>query len=229
MLLLLLAAMAVGDPPPLPDRPKILFLGNSHTQSHNIPRLVKGLLESDGSGRKVETAFVFGSSTDTLWANQSTRKRVQLGEWDVVVIQGQPLSMSRKYIYSQDATVGFAKLARASGARPILFAEWPRRGIDEVGYIKKIYGRVTDRCDAEVAPVVDVFGEILKTSPKMELWAGDGNHSSKQGAFAAACVIYHQLLGKEEPRQIPSSVEGIKRGDLIYNAALRTVSATILH
>ncbi len=215
----LLFGLCLQDLSPLPQRPKILFLGNSHTSQHNIPRTVKRLLESDGSGRKAKIELVFAATTNDHWANRSTVSKIKNGNWSAVVIQGQPLSRSRKYFYSQEGAVGLANLASEAGSIPVLFIEWARRGIDESDYIQKVYGQVLSQTKARTAPAVDLFPLILRTAPKAQLWASDGNHSGKDGALGAACLIYLALLGDETPKQMPKELLRQKFGKEIFAAA----------
>lgn len=181
---------------PSPPEMRVLFLGNSHTASFNVPGMVESILESDGTGRKVTVAAHTGGLLLDQWSNRTYREEVAKGGWSAVVLQGAGLSSSHKYKCSQEGAIGFAKLALKAKAETFLFAEWSRRGWKETDYILGIYSITAKAAPgAKIIPVPQAFDAALKAKPGLDLWAGDGNHSNQAGAYLAACMIAKSLAG----------------------------------
>ncbi|HRK20436.1 MAG TPA: SGNH/GDSL hydrolase family protein [Fimbriimonadaceae bacterium] len=181
---------------PAPKDMRLLFFGNSHTAGFNVPAMVESLLENDGSGRKVAQVAHTGGLLLNHWGVEEYRKEVSEGKWSAVILQGAGMSSSHKYKYSQEGAIGFARLAVKSGAQTLLFAEWPRRGWNETGYIMGIYQGIRKAAPgSEVIPVPQSFDAARKRYPALDLWAPDGNHSNQAGAYLAACVIAKSLGG----------------------------------
>lgn len=86
-------------------------------------------------------------------------------------------------------------MAIAAGSRPLFFAEWRRRSVDETEYIEGIYDEIAEKAGAEVIPVGRSWELFLTAEPEYPLWSSDGNHSSAEGAFLAAATIAYFIAG----------------------------------
>lgn len=106
------------------------------------------------------------------------RKAITYGRFDAVVLQGQSISMSHKYISSNKEAIELANVARQSGTQAYLFSEWPRRDIDETDYIDGIYQKIGGASGAKIIPVGRVWDAVLRQQRNLRLWADDGNHAS---------------------------------------------------
>ena len=177
-----------------PQSIAILFFGNSHTSVNDVPGLVRELLESDGSGRKVRTEMRLGGLLLDIWQNPANPDYLSKTKWDVVVLQGAGMSSSHKYVYSQEGGIGLAKLAIKRGARALLYAEWPRRDWPETPYILSVYNKIAFAAKgAEIVPVPQAWDVARKGRPNLDMWQPDGNHAQLPGSYLAACVIAESI------------------------------------
>jgi hypothetical protein len=191
---------------PMPGDISILFIGNSHTSTHDIPGMVKALLESS-STHEVEVARLGADFLRTGRESSSITEAVASGEWDIVILQGQEISQSHTISYSTAGAVGLASLASQAGARPLFFSEWKRQGIDETEYIEDIYRGIAEQASAEVIPVGRAWDRVLADDPAAALWSRDGNHSSPEGAFLAAATIAYFIAGPDADLRTDSALE----------------------
>ncbi len=175
---------------------EILFVGNSHTATHDIPATVASLLNSSPV-YQVTTQFVGSEFLRVALQNSSVIDAITEGSWDIVILQGQEISRSHTVDYSRFEAIELAQLVAESGARPLFFSEWSRREIDETAYIENIYAGIAAMADAEVIPVGRSWDRYLKSEPGALLWADDGNHSSAEGAFLAAATIASFIAGPD--------------------------------
>lgn len=191
--------LALGPKPPL----RMLFIGNSHTAVNDLPVMVQRLLESDGSGRKVEAFRVFKAFLNDGAADPRLVKTVKDPKWDYVVLQAAQVSSSHQYVYDNTPGVGLAKLALKNKARVLWFVEWPRRGWDESDYQYGIYrGLQRQAPRSELVPVCYAWDELAKLpqASQFTLWQSDGNHATPAGTFLAANVFYYFIAGsKSQP------------------------------
>lgn len=181
----LLAAVVIGAPL------RVLFLGNSHTQFNDLPKLVAAL--GQARNRPINFQVFAGATLDQLHGMPQVRNAITSGRFDAVVLQGQSISMSHKYTYSNKEAIELAKVARQNGAQAYLFSEWPRRGIEETAYIEGIYKKIADASGAKIIPVGRVWDAVLREQRNLRLWADDGNHASPLGSCVAAFAIYRAL------------------------------------
>jgi hypothetical protein len=188
------------------DAIRLLFLGNSHTARHDVPGTVAALWRA--ADPAVDVVAVRSSAsmlTNERQSHRPSRALVASRAWDVVVIQGQNYSTSGRYEYPTTGAETFARLARDRGAQPVLYAEWPRRDVDESARIVATYARVTEREPSCLPPVPESFDLALRRYPGLVLHAEDGNHSSPAGAFLASVVLWASMSGGD-PTELPAVV-----------------------
>ncbi len=205
----------------------ILFLGNSHTASHDVPKMVQELIQSNGTRTRVSTKMIMTGFVEQLANSKETKAEINSRRWQVLVLQGAKLSNSHKNEYDHSGAVEVAKWGKQAGMKVLLFAEWPRRGWNETDYILKEYREISGPSGARIVPICRVWDRLLSQKPRLDLWAPDGNHSSPLGAFTAACTLAafiaptpNQLPGWRPQTVDPRLAEEIKR--LARDVALAT-------
>lgn len=186
----------------------LLFLGNSHTSVNNLPGMVKSLAESDGSGRKVQVQMRTSAFLEEFAAQKPVKDLIASRRWHGIILQGLKLSSSHKYQYDHTGAVEIGQLAKKHSDNPRFFAEWPRRGWDEAGWIVGQYGPTAKQAGVPIAKISLLWPPVLKEFPTIALWQGDGNHASQTGTYLAACGIYFSLFGdKNMPTWQPTSIK----------------------
>lgn len=188
----------------------ILFIGNSHTYSNDVPALVRNLLVSDGAPRTIHTDSMQVAMLNDGAQNQAILDAIKSKKYQVIVLQGALISSSHKYKYKQDGGITLAKLAVKAGARTILCAEWPRRGWDESAYIMQHYEMISQPSGAEIASVPYVADRAI--AAKLDIWSRDGNHANLLGSYLAACTLYCWIA---KPKSlVPTwAPRGLRRAD----------------
>jgi len=197
MIGLILLAATLGP------KPKILFVGNSHTAVNNVPEMVRNLLASDPAKRQARVQF---SAVSLIEDSASVvDQAIRSENWDVVVLQGAKVSSSHKYRYRQDQAIALVKLAISRKAKVYLCAEWPRRGWDETEYQLGVYREIQTAAKGSIIiPICKIWDLSRAKLGGSDLWAGDGNHANFKGSFLSACVIYRYLT--EDSASIPTYV-----------------------
>ncbi len=194
--------------PSVGERPKILFVGNSH------------MFYNDLSGTFVRIADAFGHRSDVYELSKGyyTLKRYanpedELGalfdktvtgkKWDFVVLQestGIVLSASvDEDMYPYARTLD-EKVKSAGGQTAFLMTWAPKNGIKD-GFKKQSreqlqsvlaenYMEISGELDDLVIPAGIGFMRCMEQYPEIELWDADGQHPSPAGTYLAACTAY---------------------------------------
>lgn len=205
------------------DELRVLFIGNSH--SAPIPRLLTKLFRKHQpkTKTKIQTARSFGFLVDHAKV-PATRKLIQSGEWDYVVLQAQKYSTSGKYTYPTDGAIQLSELANQAGAKIIMYPEWSRAGVpDEYIRIKDIHNAIARQTGAQVAPIGEAWQEAGKSLDPKRLYAPDGNHATEKGSYLNACVFYSMIT-----KQRPASKKGSSSAEtrVLENAAWTAYQAS---
>jgi hypothetical protein len=198
--------------PHVVGRPQILFLGNSHTERHDVAGTVAAMLRASRPRVHARVTVAPGLlHLDERATDEATLRLLRSRHWDVVVMQAQNYSLSGTTAYPNDGSVSLVRSVRVRDALPILFAEWPRRGIDETQIILDAYRAIARREPACLPPIPETFDHALAQDPRLRLLASDGNHSTAAGAFLASLILYATISGEdvaalpdlEQPRVSP--------------------------
>jgi hypothetical protein len=220
---------ASSGPAPTPSSPNgaqadtsILFFGNSHTSINDVPATVAAMLRAGAPGRTVATV----TSPDWMLLNARGDHEPSLAllrsqRWSVVVLQAQDYSSSGQFIYPTTGAEKLVQLSRAQGALPVLFAEWPRFGIDESARIVSVYGSVAERAPSCLPPIPEAFDLAKQRHPDLGLHAADGNHSSPAGAYLASLLLYASI-SRQAPAALPDIA--VREVDAATQARLRAVA-----
>jgi hypothetical protein len=199
-------------PVPTVNPLRVLFIGNSHTYYNDLP----GMIAQLAAAAKVERPLLFAMEAAggaTLAQHLAgTRVRAQLGQghWDYVVLQEQQQVPSFTFNRAQLEREFYAPartldvLARASGAKTVLYMTWAKRAGDpdnvrDDSYdkmqerVRESYAQLARELDDTVAPVGVAWRWALQKRPELPLWAADGSHASLHGSYLAACVLYSVL------------------------------------
>lgn len=223
LLLLALVGCGQGQPqPPAPSFPvgrnssgtdgakvraadfSILFVGNSHTTSHDLPDLVCRMIRHRLPGKSAYCQVVSVGHLKALASDPHGQQELDAHPWKVVVLQAQEISTSGKFDYSRDTGIDFAKRAKENGAKVFFFSEWGLRGRpDNAPYHEKIYREMAEASGTEVAAVGRAWDLALAERPELPLHDADGNHQSRTGAFLTACVLCGRITG-EDPAVLAS-------------------------
>jgi hypothetical protein len=175
----------------------ILFVGNSHTIVHDIPRLVCKMISFRFPDRRPYSSTVGVAFLADAFANGEFKQELDARTWKYLVLQAQKISQSGRYLYSRKEGIEMAKLARSRGAGVIFYSEWGLRGKPGDGRRnEKIYGEMAKASGAAVAPVGTAWDLALARRPDLPLYSDDGNHQAPTGAFLTACVLFGRLTGE---------------------------------
>ncbi len=205
---------------------RLLFLGNSHTARHDVPATVAALWRaSEPAAEVVSVRSPASMLTNDRERHQPSLALVGSQAWDAVVIQGQNYSASGRFDYPTTGAELFVRLAREQGAIPVLFAEWPRRGLEETERIVATYARVSASEPSCLPPVPEAFDLADERYPRLVLHADDGNHASAAGAFLASVVLWASISGGD-PEELPA-IELVEVGPGVQGR-LRSVAAVAL-
>ena len=199
-----LAALILSTPVAADDAEySVLLIGNSHSSRGGLPDMLQQLLESGGNvPANVKVATGWNYLAERLDDNR-TEKILDSQHWSHVVLQAQKYSTSGKYTYPTDAAEEWIRRSRSTGAEPIMFPEWARRGNTEEGTrIHRLHQNIAAREPACVAPVGIAWEVMLDSYPEVRLHANDGNHANRKGALLTAYVLYATITG-QSVRELP--------------------------
>lgn len=197
------------DPVALPPDPepaaatRILFIGNSLTQSNDLPNLVDGIAEASGVPCNYGVEATGGYGLEDHWVSTRLRSTIANGHWDWVVLQQGPSALPESRENLVFWTQQFDGRIRMGGAKTALYMVWPdatrRSAFDSVS---ASYRAAATAVSGTILPAGDAWLAAWRRDPSMPLYGADGFHPSIAGSYLAALTIFAGLTGRS-PLDVP--------------------------
>lgn len=202
--------------PAVGERPRILFVGNSHTFYNNFSGMFVNIVEAMGKKSSVyelsQGYYTLKRFTDLEDKGGALLDKVLTKQkWDIVVLQensNEVLSETAEEDMFPYARILDEKI-KAQGGQTAFFMTWaPKEGLKD-GLKKKSreelqqtmasnYMEIAGELDSLVIPAGVGFMRCVELYPEIELWDADRRHPSPEGSYLAACTAY-ALLYQESP------------------------------
>jgi hypothetical protein len=190
---------------------RVLFIGNSFTRMHDLPRVVRRIAEADGNQVAISVARETrpGATLRRHWMRQRVRWRIQSGAYTHVVLQDHSMRAIEQPTELAAYARRFDEVISGAGARTVLYAPWARRrhrgpagralGTPDAMQerIDAVHDDLAGEIDADVAPVGRAWLIAGERLPGVRLYGRDGIHPSVEGTYLAACVLYGVLTARD--------------------------------
>lgn len=125
ILLLVLTTSVIAQ-----DSLKVLFLGNSYTYVNDLPQLIKNLATSAGKNVFTDQNTPGGYRLDQHKNNLTTLTKIQLENWDFVVLQEQsqvPTIDFTRYNWMYPSAQELDSLISLQNSQTVFFMTWGRK------------------------------------------------------------------------------------------------------
>lgn len=220
---------------------RVLFVGNSYTFGHDMPGQVAALAASDPRAIAIETERVVegGASLSFHWSESGARARIDEATWTHVVLQEKSTGPLHDTAAFHQHAGDLGRLARAAGARVLLFETWARRTGHEAyrwewsgkspremqRRLRTEYAKAAAALGAELVPVGDAWERALSQHPLLVLHDVDLHHASALGAHLTAAVFFAWLT-RVDPTETSFCPAELDENDarLVRAAAWETVA-----
>jgi hypothetical protein len=227
----------------------VLFIGNSYTYYNNMPSMLAQMAASTGDNITFDSSTPGGFTFNGHSSNAATLQKIQVGNWDIVVLQEQsqipsfPISQVQSSCYPYAAKLDSIIRANNSCAETMFYMTWGREngdvsncagwppvctyeGMDDL--LRQRYEQMAQDNQAVLSPVGALWRNIRQNNPGLQLYDTDGSHPSLAGSYAAACSFYSTILRKD-PTLITDDL-GLSAADALFirNAAREVVYDSLL-
>lgn len=193
------------------NRPvSILFIGNSFSYYHSLPKLIARFARVSGCGTLVvDGVFRGGATLKVLWRDGKALKMLRNRTWDYVVLQergrlGGIIKDGVVHVGKPKAFFAYAtrfdKAIKRINAKTILYCPPSFLGVGLPGDAKKLhaaYATLARKLNAPIIPSGAAFALVSKIRPHMNLFEHDRHHPNPLGTYLIACLFYKKLFHKK--------------------------------
>jgi len=177
---------------------RILMLGNSFTYYHDMPKMLQAILGAEVVSNTKGGAWLRDHLDPQSELSPGTLKALREEKWDYVILQEQskaPVFAKKTF---HNSVRELCALARAAGAKPLLYATWAYRDGSEklaetgLSYLQMdaaLYESYHEAAKENDALIADVGKAFLALHGLAELYEDDDYHPSAAGSLVAAETI----------------------------------------
>lgn len=200
----------------------VLYVGNSLTYVHDIPAIVKSMVEADGSRFFYVQQTVGGAYLKDHKDN--FYKNMDLYTFSDVILQGQSFEAVGDYNTFEKYMIEYAERVHETSARVHVYQTWgyerPKWAANVNGEVvmmdkytmydllQSAYDQVASKIQANVIRSGEAFEVYGKEYDLPSLYQ-DMNHQSLYGAYLSACCHYAEITGNS-PINNSFVMEGIE-------------------
>ena len=194
---------------------RVLFIGNSHLGTNNVPGLLAQLAADEDHKFVFESVLQGGFALENHWNTGIAIAAIRRGGWDVVVLQAQSLEPIEQQVNYFKFVRSFNSEIRRIGARTVLHLGWTRKDLGNPLELQPRWTAATleiaRKIGAGVVPVGLAWTQSLSGFPELILYSSDGNHATLAGSYLAACTYYAALYQKSPVgKPFPAGLEAVR-------------------
>jgi hypothetical protein len=207
LLFVLCAGTAQPETVQATDEVQALFIGNSFTYYHGLPKMVAELAKA-GKQRSLryDQETPGGCTLEKHWKDGKALTKIQARKWDFVILQEQSQGPLKKRDSMFDHAKKLDLEIKKQGSNTILYMTWAGQNKpDDQAAISKAYLDLSKELKAQLAPVGDAWEAAIKADKTLILHEKDKLHPNTTGTYLAACVFYATIYGKS-PEGLPGSI-----------------------
>lgn len=201
-----------------PKKLRVLFIGNSFTETNDLPNMIRNVALSAGDTLIPDKSAPGGMTLEGHTTNAITLSKINTGNWNYVVLQEQSQRPAldeadvAKDVYPFAAFLDSLVHDKNKCGRTVFFNTWAYRdgdafncptyppictydGMDSLLELR--YRQMAIDNEGLISPVGMVFTKIRDAMPVLDLYSPDGIHPSEIGSYAAAVTFYTILFAKD--------------------------------
>ena len=192
---------------------RIVFIGNSHTYTSDLPGIIVEFARTIGVEIKATVVAVGGQSLEGHWNGPDAQSSIA-NEWsDFVVLQDisqRPYTEPELY---QEYVKKFCDLI-SNDSVPLLYLVWAHQDNLWVqgSLTQQVVQAMKDNTYSEVCFVGEAWKIVHNERPDLDLYL-DNVHENPTGAYLTACV-FHSVIHRIDPKGLPCEVT-TKKGDTV--------------
>ncbi len=178
---------------------KIIFIGNSFTQHHDLPGMITRIAAVHGKKMEHRLFSIGGASLRTHWNKGEAADAMEEVHSDYVVLQEQSTLPVKNAVRMGENVALFDEQIKRVGSKTALYMTWARSyEPDNQKVISDAYTKIGNELGALIIPVGLAWEKFRQKQTEPDLHAQDMSHPSLAGSYLAACVFFAMLF-KQDP------------------------------
>ncbi|MCP4542204.1 MAG: hypothetical protein GY832_34205 [Chloroflexi bacterium] len=188
------------------DELRILFIGNSHIFTNDLPGTFAELARAGGHEVSVDSLVRGGYALEQYVADGSAQTKLNDGPWDFVILQESTLIFaeeSERNARMAPAVRSLAESIEQAGGQTVLAMMWATSQAINQNELESFSEaqaqaaastfKMAEEVNGLVAPVGIAWENAMLKTLDFKLWTFDKVHATPEGTYLMACVLYNTI------------------------------------
>ena len=199
------------------DTLRVLFVGNSFSYFYNLPQVVNAMSEYSKKVHIETRTSLVGGSDLSQHINQTngtqTINILNNQTFNYVVINHHSLATFEDSNKFFELSKQMVELVRSKNAVPVFMMTWAYHSNPlMIKTIEATYNDMGKRLGVDVIPCGNLFAEVRKWRPDLEMFDDDDKHPSKHGTYLNGLTFF-KYFTNEKTSDIPKRITSIDKND----------------
>ena len=194
---------------------KVLFVGNSHTFTHDVPSIINKLFIENNEKWEYKEMTVSGQTLKFHSSREDLFEEIKNGNYDIIILQERASNFDQN-LFDEGFEPLYKHIIENSKSHILMYMIWSNESRPEVQKtILESYVKASNKDRVSLASAGIVWDIIRHNHKDITLYM-DGNHATKTGAYLAASTLFYALTNRKEKLIVNKESNLIKELELKY-------------
>ena len=194
---------------------KVLFVGNSHTFTHDVPSIINKLFIENNEKWEYKEMTVSGQTLKFHSSREDLFEEIKNGNYDIIILQERASNFDQN-LFDEGFEPLYKHIIENSKSHILMYMIWSNESRPEVQKtILESYVNASNKDRVSLASAGIVWDIIRHNHKDITLYM-DGNHATKTGAYLAASTLFYALTNRKEKLIVNKESNLIKELELKY-------------
>lgn len=194
---------------------KVLFVGNSHTFTHDVPSIINKLFIENNEKWEYKEMTISGQTLKFHSCREDLFEEIKNGNYDIIILQERASNFDQN-LFDEGFEPLYKHIIENSKSHILMYMIWSNESRPEVQKtILESYVKASNKDRVSLASAGIVWDIIRHNYKDITLYM-DGNHATKTGAYLAASTLFYALTNRKEKLIVNKENNLIKELELKY-------------
>lgn len=195
---------------------KVLFIGNSHTFTHDVPSIINKLFIENNEKWEYKEMTVSGQTLKFHSTREDLLNEIKVGNYDIIILQERASNFDQE-LFSEGFNPLYDHIINNTKSKILMYMIWSNESRPEIQKtILESYANASNKDRVSLASAGIVWDIIRHNHKDITLYM-DGNHATKTGAYLAASTLFYALTNRKEKLIVKEDSNLVKELELKYD------------
>lgn len=195
---------------------KVLFIGNSHTFTHDVPSIINKLFIENNEKWEYKEMTVSGQTLKFHSTREDLLNEIKVGNYDIIILQERASNFDQE-LFDEGFNPLYDHIINNTKSKILMYMIWSNESRPEIQKtILESYANASNKDRVSLASAGIVWDIIRHNHKDITLYM-DGNHATKTGAYLAASTLFYALTNRKEKLIVKEDSNLVKELELKYD------------